>query len=76
MPQNPPPISAAPDTEAVPPTLANLRRLNQDVASTGQLRLNGASRAETSTAMTPPGPVATPIDGSAAERIDAVTGGR
>ncbi|MFN7021494.1 MAG: hypothetical protein ACK4WH_09225 [Phycisphaerales bacterium] len=72
----PPPISAAPDTEAVPPTLANLRRLNHDVASTDQLRLNGASRAAFSAASPPASPIATPIDARAAERIDAVTGGR
>ncbi|MCC6321201.1 MAG: hypothetical protein IT438_07175 [Phycisphaerales bacterium] len=72
-----PPIASG-STEPMAPTLANLRKLNQDVSSPDQLKLTtgAGAKPDGSSAAADPGRAATPIDARASDRIDAITGGK
>lgn len=69
---------ASGNTEPMAPTLANLRKLNQDVSSPDQLKLTtgAGAKPDGSSAAADPGRAATPIDARASDRIDAITGGK
>lgn len=70
----PSPVATNTDpSDSQQPTLANLRKLNQDVTSPDQLKLAGGTGTAPSSPDT--GKVS-PIDARASDRIDAIMGGR